>query len=418
MGYLDVYKNRVNSLGTTPEQRAITKGEKAFARLLQRSPQTTDLYNYDLDNSIVVTTGKQVVMQYSTIDTYKTFRYVMSKLEDPIQIGSIIAEKNTIDYTIDQYNPVEEYSYWIIMREEAHPVLSYHQYIALRCNTILHTYDWYDSTKELNIPVHIIDTAAAGRYNERFLILKDEIISRTDKSIQIIGSPLVNYKNYNKFIIEGDGWKVVEVDKISVPNLYFISLTETALSEDDIDSSDNTLIIPNDWTISFDTTNASTIYTGIPKPIKVYIYKNGVLTEEEFATNCSTGSSYINGRFTSNALGMASLKVNLVESPSINNTLYMNTITPTGYNYFLNGATTLRNAGRYKYKLTKYIDNTETNFNGDLSVNSSVSGLISYSYITNGAFEINVNARGLTGTSILHFEDDDGSLDTTLTIVE
>jgi hypothetical protein len=403
-------------MGADPESRAINLGKKHFSTFLARSPQATDLYSYNLTNCTIIDEYKRVVMQYSSVDTYKDFRYILTEFDNPITIGSIVVEKNTTAYT--DVAPVEEYSYWLVLREEAHPVLSYHQYIALRCNTMLRTYDYYNGTNIKTIPVHAIDTASAGRYTERFLQIKNLVIADTKKMVQIIATPLIDYKNYNQFIIKEDGWKIVEVDKVSVPDVYYISLVENKLAEDRIDDTYDDLIVGNDWSIAFDISNGSSIYTNIPQAVKVNVSKNGFITEEPYNTTTSNGSSYTNGAFISTNVGTASLTARLIGDTTITNTIVFNTNTPTNYNYFLNGPTNLRVGGQYAYEITKYYNETEVAFNGDISLINAIAGLLRYSSITNGQFNILVNSRNITGTTILHIEDADGAINTTITVSE
>ena len=220
MNYLDVYFSRLNYFGDTKAERIKNSGIVAFEKWLAQSPFTvTDLsVERGLYFSGIIQTNKD--KEESKI----MYLYVANDI--PIVVGDIL--------TWRQDNGAIEK--WLLLQKEHKVHETYQTFQIIKCNYEL---KWIDEDGYLHkswaYTVSSVDNMVKGN----FRMWHSLISPQPNKFAEIImPRPIIKKEtaDYNQlmrgitFIIENEGWVVIECDWTSVEGIVYMSLTESKVN--------------------------------------------------------------------------------------------------------------------------------------------------------------------------------------------
>ena len=220
MNYLDTYFSRVNHFGETTAERIKNKGIVAFEKWKAQSPFTIE------DLSVERGLYFSGIIQTNKDRESKKIMYLYVALDIPIQVGDIL--------TWRQDNGAIEK--WLLLQKEHGVHESYQTFQIIKCNYEL---KWIDEEGYLHkswaYAVSSVDSMVKGN----FRMWHSLISPQPNKFAEIImprpviqeGTP--DYDQLMRginFIIEDEGWVVVECDWTSVEGVIYMSLTESKVN--------------------------------------------------------------------------------------------------------------------------------------------------------------------------------------------
>lgn len=218
MNYLDVYYSRVNHFGETYAERLKNSGIVAFEKWMARSPFTvTDLsVERGLYFSGIIETSKD--------KEEKKLMYLYVSNDIPIQVGDIL--------TWRQDNGVIEK--WLLLQKIHKVHETYQTFQIIKCNFELR---WIDANGYLHKSWAYAVSSVDDKVKGNFRMWHSLISPQPNKYAEII-MPRPELKGIDRnqlmrgvnFIIEDEGWVVIECDWTSVEGIIYMSLTESKVN--------------------------------------------------------------------------------------------------------------------------------------------------------------------------------------------
>lgn len=232
MNYLDVYFSRVNHFGETTAERIKNSGIVAFEKWLAQSPFTvTDL-------SVERGYYFSGIIQTSKDKEEKKIMYLYVANDIPIIVGDIV--------TWVQDNGVTEK--WLLLQKLHKVHEQYQTFQMIKCNFEL---KWIDTDGYLRKSWAYAVSSVDSKVKSNFRMWHSLISPQPNKFAEIImPRPIFREgsEDYDElmrgvtFIIENEGWLVIECDWTSVEGIIYISLTESKVNyqydDRDIDVAD------------------------------------------------------------------------------------------------------------------------------------------------------------------------------------
>ena len=230
MNYLDVYFSRINHFGETYAERLKNSGIVAFEKWMARSPFTiTDLSverGYYFSGIIETSKDKEE----------KKLMYLYVALDIPIQVGDIL--------TWRQDNGAIEK--WLLLQKVHKVHDQYQTFQIIKCNYNL---KWIDADGYLHQSWAYAVSSVDSKIKGNFRMWHSLISPQPNKYAEIImprpeltGTDVDQLMRGINFIIEDEGWQVIECDWTSVEGIVYMSLTETKVNyqydDRDIDVAD------------------------------------------------------------------------------------------------------------------------------------------------------------------------------------
>ncbi len=217
MSYLDVYFSRVNHLGETTSEHIRNQGIRSFERWLNESPHTvTDL---SVERGIYFS---GILLTHHDKEMQKLLKLNVA-LDIPLRVGDIMSWKQD-DGSVEK---------WLLLSEQKKVNGNHRTFEIVRCNYVL---KWIDNNGHIqstqSYVVSSVDTIIKGN----FRTWHNLITPQPNKYAEII-IPRREIDRGTNFIIEDEGWKLVEYDYTSVPGVMYLSLTESKINliYDDLD---------------------------------------------------------------------------------------------------------------------------------------------------------------------------------------
>ena len=230
MNYLDVYFSRVNHFGETTADRIKNSGIMAFEKWKAQSPFTvTDLsVERGLYFSGIIETNKD--------KEAKKIMYLYVANDIPIQVGDIL--------TWRQDNGAIEK--WLLLQKEHKVHEQYQTFQIIKCNYDL---KWIDANGYLHQSWAYAVSSVDSKVKGNFRMWHSLISPQPNKFAEIImprpglvGTDVDELMRGINFIIENEGWVVIECDWTSVEGIVYMSLTESKVNyqydDRDIDVAD------------------------------------------------------------------------------------------------------------------------------------------------------------------------------------
>ena len=218
MNYLDVYFSRVNHFGDTVVERVKNTGIVAFEKWMAQSPFTvTDLSverGYYFSGIIETSKDKEE----------KKIMYLYVSNDIPIYVGDIL--------TWRQDNGVTEK--WLLLQQvhKVHP--QYQTFQIIKCNYEL---KWIDANGYLRKSWAYAVSSVDSKVKSNFRMWHSLISPQPNKFAEIImprpfleGTDADQLMRGITFIIEDEGWQVIECDWTSVEGIVYMSLTESKVN--------------------------------------------------------------------------------------------------------------------------------------------------------------------------------------------
>ena len=230
MNYLDVYFSRVNHFGTTTAERIKNSGIVAFEKWLAQSPFTvTDL-------SVERGFYFSGIIETSKDKEEKKLMYLYVANDIPIKVGDIL--------TWRQDNGAIEK--WLLLQQIHKVHGTYQTFQIIKCNYEL---KWIDAEGYLRKSWAYAVSSTDDKVKGNFRMWHSLISPQPNKFAEIImPRPVLEGTDKDElmrgvtFIIENEGWLVIECDWTSVEGIIYMSLTESKVNyqydDRDIDVAD------------------------------------------------------------------------------------------------------------------------------------------------------------------------------------
>ena len=220
MNYLDVYFSRVNHFGETTAERIKNSGIVAFEKWMAQSPFTV------VDLSVERGYYFSGIIETSKDKEEKKIMYLYVANDIPIRVGDIL--------TWRQDNGAIEK--WLLLQQihKVHP--SYQTFQIIKCNYEL---KWIDFDGYLRKQWSYAVSSVDSKVKSNFRTWHSLISPQPNKFAEIIMPRPVFKENSEDmdrlmrgitFIIDNEGWQVIECDWTSVEGILYISLTETKVN--------------------------------------------------------------------------------------------------------------------------------------------------------------------------------------------
>lgn len=220
MNYVDVYFSRVNHFGETTAERIKNSGIVAFEKWMAQSPFTvTDL-------SVERGYYFSGIIETSKDREEKKIMYLYVANDIPIRVGDIL--------TWRQDNGAIEK--WLLLQQihKVHP--TYQTFQIIKCNFEL---KWIDFNGYLRKSWAYAVSSVDSKVKSNFRMWHSLISPQPNKFAEVI-MPRIQFDEGSEdldrlmrgitFIIENEGWQIIECDWTSVEGISYMSLTETKVN--------------------------------------------------------------------------------------------------------------------------------------------------------------------------------------------
>ena len=344
MNYLDVYFSRVNHFGETKAERIKNSGIVAFEKWLAQSPFTV------LDLSVERGLYFSGIIQTNKDKEEKKIMFLYVALDIPIQVGDIL--------TWRQDNGAIEK--WLLLQKEHKVHEQYQTFQIIKCNYNL---KWIDEEGYLHQSWAYAVSSVDSKVKGNFRMWHSLISPQPNKFAEIIMPRPIIVKgtaDYDQlmrgitFIIENEGWVVIECDWTSVEGIIYMSFTESKVNyqydDRDIDVADTDRYKFPELPTRFKVGD-----TIIPQ------FEAGTLNQWEITLIKPDNCNFINDEFIATGAGQCIITMQLKNRPAVTKNVEV-TITPSDQEFvaYIDGPDKLRLDRQDKYKLVgnSYIDDT------------------------------------------------------------
>ena len=298
------YKDRVHYKGNSKREYAKTKVKESIDSLIKDSQYGFTISVYNKDDKTY--TDHEVAI----LSTKATQEYEAANVIAPLEIG---LEKGVL-FRWDEND-------WILLKKMFRPDQPGFNGIAYRCTGFL---KWIDKdTKELHIqPAYIRSgriTNAVGVTPDVTRIFDNIRMHDTDWNMVAATQKKLDFHPEMRFIINGQAYRVSNVDNVSIDNVSILSLVDDKLL--DTDDIINGIAYDDvyEYTIKNKLTDDTKLYAGDVMELPVLVLRNGVEVDEDVILTSSDESIIqVDGRrLIGRGLGTAIINVAL----ALNNTI-------------------------------------------------------------------------------------------------
>ena len=298
------YKDRVHYKGNSKREYVKTKVKESIDSLIKDSQYGFTISVYNKDDKTY--TDHEVAI----LSTKATQEYEAANVIAPLEIG---LEKGVL-FRWDEND-------WILLKKVFRPDQPGFNGIAYRCTGFL---KWIDKdTKELHIqPAYIRSgriTNAVGVTPDVTRIFDNIRMHDTDWNMVAATQKKLDFHPEMRFIINGQAYRVSNVDNVSIDNVSILSLVDDKLL--DTDDIINGIAYDDvyEYTIKNKLTDDTKLYAGDVMELPVLVLRNGVEVDENVVLTSSDESIIqVNGRrLIGRGLGTAIINVAL----ALNNTI-------------------------------------------------------------------------------------------------
>lgn len=298
------YKDRVHYKGNSKREYVKTKVKESIDSLIKDSQYGFTISVYNKDDKTY--TDHEVAI----LSTKATQEYEAANVIAPLEIG---LEKGVL-FRWDEND-------WILLKKMFRPDQPGFNGIAYRCTGLL---KWIDKdTKELHIqPAYIRSgriTNAVGVTPDVTRIFDNIRMHDTDWNMVAATQKKLDFHPEMRFIINGQAYRVSNVDNVSIDNVSILSLVDDKLL--DTDDIINGIAYDDvyEYTIKNKLTDDTKLYAGDVMELPVLVLRNGVEVDEDVILTSSDESIIqVDGRrLIGRGLGTAIINVAL----ALNNTI-------------------------------------------------------------------------------------------------
>ena len=210
MNYLDVYHSRIHHLGETTGEIIRNGGIRSFEKWMAQSPFTI--------NDLSVERGlyfSGIIEEKKDEKQLKTM-YLHVANDIPVKVGDILNWKTDNGST----------EKWILLQEERKVNGTYRTFWIIRCNYLV---KWVDKSGAVQTSWSYIVSSQDDKIKGNFRTWHNLITPQPNKYAEIV-MPRVDIARGTNFIIEDEGWQLIELDWTSVPGIIYLSLTESKVN--------------------------------------------------------------------------------------------------------------------------------------------------------------------------------------------
>lgn len=298
------YKDRVHFKGNSKREYVKTKVKESIDSLITDSQYGFTISVYNKDDKTY--TDHEVAI----LSTKTTQEYEAANVIAPLEVG---LEKGVL-FRWDEND-------WILLKKMFRPDQPGFNGIAYRCTGFL---KWIDKdTKELHIqPAYIRSgriTNAVGVTPDVTRIFDNIRMHDTDWNMVAATQKKLDFHPEMRFIINGQAYRVTNVDNVSIDNVSILSLVDDKLL--DTDDLINGIAYDDvyEYTIKNKLTDDTKLYAGDVMELPVLVLRDGVEVDEDVVLTSSDESIIqVDGhRLIGRGLGTAIIHVAL----ALNNTI-------------------------------------------------------------------------------------------------
>lgn len=220
MNYLDVYFSRINYFGETEAERIKNSGMVQFEKWMATSPFTV------LDLSVERGIYFSGIIQTSKDKEEQKLMYLYVANDIPIKVGDILTWRQD-DGQVEK---------WLLLQKIHKVHGTYQTFQIIKCNYEL---KWIDTDGYLRKSWAYAVSSVDSKVKGNFRMWHSLISPQPNKFAEIImPRPIFreNSADYDElmrgvtFIIENEGWVVIECDWTSVEGIVYMSLTESKVN--------------------------------------------------------------------------------------------------------------------------------------------------------------------------------------------
>lgn len=397
MNYLDVYFSRVNHFGETYADRLKNSGIVAFEKWKARSPFLVE------DLSVERGYYFSGIIETSKDKEEKKLMYLYVALDIPIQVGDIL--------TWRQDNGAIEK--WLLLQKIHKVHDQYQTFQIIKCNYDL---KWIDTDGYLRKSWAYAVSSVDSKVKGNFRMWHSLISPQPNKFAEIImPRPIFREKSadYDElmrgitFIIENEGWVVIECDWTSVEGIVYMSLTESKVN---YQYDDREIDVANTDRYKFPT--LPTLYKVGDQIVPQF--EAGTLNQWEINLIKPDDCDFINDAFQATGPGQCIITMQLKNRPAVTKTVEI-TINPieTDFVAYIKGPDQLRLDRKDYYTLVSddgYINDAEVSFEIQLDPSAKkppsdyatlVPALDDNGEVVSNKYILHANAKNKLGSVVL-----------------
>ena len=381
MNYLDVYFSRVNHFGETQAERIKNSGIVAFEKWMAQSPFTvTDL---SVERGLYFSG----IIQTSKDKEEKKLMYLYVANDIPIVVGDIL--------TWRQDNGATEK--WLLLQKVHKVHETYQTFQIIKCNYDL---KWIDADGYLHRSWAYAVSSVDSKVKGNFRMWHSLISPQPNKFAEIImPRPQLTGTDENQlmrginFIIENEGWVVIECDWTSVEGVVYMSLTESKVNYQydnrDIDVADTDRYkfpeLPTQYKVG---------------DIIIPQFEAGTLNQWEIGLSKPEDCDFIDDNFVATGAGQCMITMYLKASPAVSHNVEI-TITPIEQEtiFWIDGPDELRLDRQAKYSLKSNYPMTDASVT--MEIRTSPSEKDSIRKEADNEYIVHANARNELGSLVL-----------------
>ena len=355
MNYRDIYFSRITHLGETATEVALKSNIRSFERWLAGSPFTVD--NLSVERGLYFSG----IIQTSKDKEEKKIMYLYVANDIPIQVGDILT-------WIQDNGTIEK---WLLLSKVHGVHDAYQTFQIIKCNYNL---KWIDKQGYLHQSWAYAVSSVDSQVKGNFRMWHSLISPQPNKFAEIImPRPLLKENTEDvdelmrgiNFIIENEGWVVIECDWTSVEGIVYMSLTESKVNyqydDRDIDVAD---------TDRYKFPELPTLYK-VGDKIEP-IFEEGTLNQWEINLSVSDESECIDENFNAIAPGQCMITMSLKNRPAVTKEVEVTiNALETEPVYYISGPSELRLDRQHRYYLTDGVK-LETGEERAISVDSMI----------------------------------------------
>lgn len=210
MNYLDVYFSRLNHFGETYAERLKNSGIVAFEKWMAQSPFTVE------DLSVERGLYFSGIIQTSKDKEEKKLMYLYVANDIPVKVGDIL--------TWRQDNGAIEK--WLLLQKVHKVHEAYQTFQMVQCNYLI---KWIDGQGRLQKSWSYVVSSTDDKIKGNFRTWHGLITPQPNKYAEIV-MPRQDIDRGTNFIIEDEGWTLIEADFTSVEGIIYLSLTENKVN--------------------------------------------------------------------------------------------------------------------------------------------------------------------------------------------
>ncbi len=269
MDYYELYKLRMQSLGSTEQEKTSNKLAKDFEGFKRKSPnRTTIVMKEGEEYDVVLETGLRSAAQSER----KITSYLLTDLSIKLKEGDSFS-------SVD--NDLETTRYWMVINSEVRTFRGYFRYKIIELDYLLKYVDKFGSI--ITEPAYLNGT---GEFDikQYFKITDQTQIEIPKKALNVIWPKNNFLYQGQRFYIGDEVWEYVDSDKISIPGVYYSTLNK--VPKNNLTDSDKEALasINKVGTVSIESNYGDQPKITLDDAIEFYLKVDGQLKHSDYFT--------------------------------------------------------------------------------------------------------------------------------------